>query len=186
MKSKTQYQFFSFFFGLSLLLFWLGSSQAEENVVRKDNMVFRGTLVADACTLWPEDTLIDVDFGSIIDRYLYVNTRTPPKSFAIRLKDCDTTLNKTMMISFTGNENSSLRGMLALDNGSDASGIAIGLETSEGEKIIINKNNVNLLHDGENILQFQAYIQGEPDAIKARKIEKGAFMTTATFNISYE
>ncbi|QJU38089.1 hypothetical protein [Serratia marcescens] len=47
-----------------------------------------------------------MDFGTIIDKYLYLNTRTPGQTFEIRLAECDI---------------------------SQAKGITIGLETLAGK-----------------------------------------------------
>lgn len=57
-----------------------------------DNMHFSGALVAEPCTLRPGDEDIRLDFGTVIDKYLYTYGRTPGKAFSLVLQDCDISL----------------------------------------------------------------------------------------------
>ncbi len=40
------------------------------------NVEFDGTLIEDACDVYPGDESIELDFGTIVDKYLYLNTQT--------------------------------------------------------------------------------------------------------------
>ncbi|NNG61273.1 type 1 fimbrial protein, partial [Pseudomonas fragi] len=42
------------------------------------------------------------------------------------------------------------------------------------------------LVNGNNTVTVQAYVQGEPDAIANKTIERGPFSAIATFNLEYE
>jgi P pilus assembly protein, pilin FimA len=79
-----------------------------------ENMRFHGTLVAEPCVIQPGDEDIQLDFGTIVDKYLYLNTRTHSQSFALHLTECDLSLGNTVAITFTGTENAKLPGLLAL------------------------------------------------------------------------
>ncbi|WP_149543246.1 fimbrial protein [Serratia marcescens] len=151
------------------------------------NVYLHGALVAEPCVIPPGDEEITLDFGTIIDKYLYLNTRTLGQAFEIHLEECDLTLGKTVNVTFTGNENSALPGLLAVDGGSKATGIAIGLETPSAKPLPLNKaSDKSLLQVGSNIIALKAYVQGEPLAIANKKIVRGPFSAVATFNLEYE
>jgi type 1 fimbria pilin len=152
-----------------------------------NNVYLHGVLVAEPCVIAPGKDEIQLDFGTIIDKYLYLNTRTLGQSFEIRLEECDLTLGKTVSMTFTGTENSALPGLLAIDGSSAASGIAIGLETPKANKLPLNKASEKLLlQEGSNIIALKAYVQGEPQAITNKTIGRGPFNAVATFNLEYE
>lgn len=71
-------------------------------------------------------------------------------------------------------------------NLSGASGIAIGLENSDGEEIKLNHVITSYkLSPGRNELVFQAYVMGEPEAIKDRSIETGDFSAESVLELTY-
>lgn len=159
-----------------------GAMAAEEN-----NVHLYGALVAEACVILPGDDNIPLDFGSIVAKYLYQNTRTQGKPFEIRLAECDLSLGRMVTVSFRGPENSALPGLLAMGGGSQATGIAIGLESAEGKPLPLNqKSGQYTLQDGSNIIALKAYVQGEPAAIADKAIGYGQFNALATFNLAYE
>ncbi|MGO2333428.1 fimbrial protein [Providencia sp.] len=156
---------------------------------QSETVQFDGTLVEDACEVYPGDENIELDFGTVIDKYLYLNTRTHSQSFTIRLINCDLVLGREVQVTFTGTESIALPGLLALSAGSQASGIAIGLETDTGEPIKLNKpkDYVQQLHSGNgNNLNLTAYVQGEPNALLTKTIGRGAFVATTNFILDYE
>ena len=157
--------------------------------VLADDVRFDGTLVEDACEIYPGDENIELDFGTVVDKYLYLNIRTHSQPFTIRLINCDLVLGKEVQVTFTGNESKTLSGLLALDSASQAKGIAVGLETIDGIPIKLNKAKgyLQALHAGNgNNLKLQAYIQGEPTALQSQNIVLGNFLATATFMLEYE
>ncbi|ENZ3708440.1 fimbrial protein [Serratia rubidaea] len=156
-------------------------------LAQADNVRLYGALVAEPCVIAPGDENVRLDFGTVIDKYLYANERTQGQAFDIRLGDCDLSLGKTVKVTFSGPENPTLKGLLAIDGGSQASGIAIGMETQGGQPLPLNKVGEGYrLVDGNNILTVQAYVQGEPEAIANKTIERGPFSAIATFSLEYE
>ncbi|HGC5851223.1 TPA: fimbrial protein [Serratia marcescens] len=152
-----------------------------------NNLYLHGALVAEPCVVPPGDEEITLDFGTIIDKYLYLNTRTLGQAFEIHLEECDLTLGKAVNVTFTGTENQALPGLLAIDGGSEATGIAIGFETPSAKPLPLNtQSGKSLLQDGGNIIALRAYVQGEPLAIADQTIGRGAFSAVATFNLEYE
>jgi len=153
----------------------------------EDNVHFYGALVAEPCVIPPGEDEIALDFGTVIDKYLYRYTRTLGQAFDIHLAECDLSLGKTVKVTFQGTENVSLPGLLAIDGGSGARGIAIGLETESGKPLPINKfSGFYPLSAGDTRLALKAYVQGEPAAIANRSIGYGPFSAVATFNLEYE
>lgn len=152
-----------------------------------ENMRLHGALVAEPCVIPPGDETVVLDFDTVIDKYLYMNTRTHGQPFELHLAQCDLSLGKTVKVTFSGNESAALPGLLALNGASQASGIAIGMETPQGEPLPINQpGKAQALVSGANILTAHAYVQGEPDALKHKAIERGPFSAVVTFNLEYE
>ncbi|HEF8774091.1 MULTISPECIES: fimbrial protein [Providencia] len=147
----------------------------------------RGELIAEPCVIRPGDEEIEVDFGTIVDKYLYINTRSHIESYVIHLEDCDTSIFNTVDVTFVGNENPNLPGLLALDSNSVATrvGIAI-LDESENIIEINTPTPAYKLNNGNNELRFKAYVEAELDAIKSKSIGLGAFTATATFKLFYD
>lgn len=151
------------------------------------NMRLHGALVAEPCVILAGDETVELSFDTVIDKYLYLNTRTYGKPFELHLAQCDPSLSKTVKVTFSGNESAALPGLLALNGASQASGIAIGMETPQGAPLPINQpGKAQALVSGVNILTVQAYVQGEPDALKHKTIERGSFSAVATFRLAYE
>ncbi|CAI1050066.1 fimbrial protein [Serratia quinivorans] len=152
-----------------------------------DNMRLHGALVAEPCVIPPGDETVVLDFDTVIDKYLYMNTRTHGQAFKLHLAQCDLSLGKTVRVTFSGTESAALPGLLALNGASQASGIAIGMETPQGDLLPINQQGkAQALVSGANTLTAQAYVQGEPDALKHKTIERGPFNAVVTFSLDYE
>ena len=152
-----------------------------------ENVRLHGALVAEPCVIAPGSESVTLDFGTLMDKDLYANQRTRGQPFDIRLMECDASLGKTVKVTFSGIENPRLAGMLAIDGGGQAKGIAIGMETPAGQKLLLNKPSESVrLVNGSNTLTMLAFVQGEPQAIASRTIERGPFSAIATFSLEYE
>jgi type 1 fimbria pilin len=174
--------------GMLLFMMALAGHAAAENgglKVTSDNLKFDGTLVADPCELDPNTTDITLDFGTVIDTYLYLNTRTHAQPFALRLLECDLSLGNQVEVTFKGTQSKELPGFLALSN-SAASGIALGLEQKDGTPLPLNKTvPAFTLAGGTNDLVLYGYVIGEPSALAAHTLRRGAFEALATFELNY-
>lgn len=167
----------------ALLLLGVCAPAAASSV----NIAYTGHLVTDPCTILPGDEEIQLDFGTVIDKYLYLNTRTLGQRFEIRLTECDLALGKTVKVTFTGPENRALPGLLAIDATSEATGIAIGLETLEAKPLWFNKKSGDYpLQAGNSRIALKVYVQGEPKALTDKTIGRGPFSAVATFSLEYE
>ncbi|HGM5492525.1 TPA: fimbrial protein [Serratia fonticola] len=157
-------------------------------VMAADNMRLHGTLVAQPCVIAPGDELVQLDFGTVIDKHLYHYQKTASEVFKLRLSKCDLSLGTTVQITLSGDENPALPGLLALDASSQASGIAIGIESIEGKAMRLNQPGEQRypLSAGDNYLRMQAYVQAEPEAMINKTINRGPFRATMTFALSYD
>lgn len=168
---------------INVALLWLlvGHSAAQA----ADNLHFTGALVQEACTLRPGDEELQIDLGAMPDKYLYLNQRTRGKPFSLHLENCDPVLGNTLEITFSGNESAALPGLLTPDAGSQARGIAIGLETPQGKALPFNQPGRFAVQAGNNQLDFLSYIAAEPDAVENKNIVMGLFKASGTFAILY-
>lgn len=179
MKQRTISVAWSFAFWGAALAFPATAGAAA------NNFKLHGALVAEPCTLQEAD--LELDFGTVVDKELYTHQRTGGKSLQITLQDCDLSLGKSVRISFGGQANLALPGLLALDAGSAAQGVAIGFETLQGQPLPLNDwSSDKILTSGHNLIALQAYIRAEPEAIAQKTITLGTFSAITTFTLRYE
>lgn len=169
------------FFWVNIVLLMLFAASAKA----VDNLNFHGTLVQVPCSVAPGSENIALDIGDVIDKYLYANTRTQSKPFTIRLENCDTALSNTVDVEFDGTESLALAGLIALEPGSGATGIAIGIESPEGVALPLNTVKTFTLNNGSTDLVFYTYVQAEPQAISSKNIGRGTFSSVANFTLAY-
>lgn len=156
-------------------------------VYAQENLIMKGALVEQPCLIAPGDENIYLDFGTIMEKYLATNQRTHAQPFQINLRDCDPELARSVNITLNGRESLSLPGLLEIDSASQASGVAIGIETAEGIPLKINeKSGWQGLRSGENSIPLKAYVQVEPEALKENSIKYGQFSAVATFSLGYQ
>ncbi|MCU6172061.1 fimbrial protein [Enterobacter bugandensis] len=173
--------------GILWLLPFLNNSAQASVQPGENNLHMYGALVAEPCVIPPEDEAVQLDFGTITDKYLYLHTRTAGESFSIHLTECDLSLADTVTVTFEGPESAALPGLLAPDGGSAASGIAVGLETMDAKPVRLNKNSGKIVLQGKNnVIVLKGYVQSEPEAIRTQGIVRGPFTATATFRLNYE
>lgn len=159
------------------------------NVVRaaEDNVHFSGVLITQPCTIPDSDMNIEVDFGSVILSYLYKYQRTMSQSFMIHLENCDASLMHEVSLQFQGAADNELPDLLQIDSTSSATGIAIGLQLSNGTKLGINKYAPwSELVDGNNTLSFGAYVQAQPTSLSRKMLKAGDFTATSAFVLNYQ
>lgn len=168
---------------LTLLLASLTAAPA----LASENLAFKGTLVNAPCTLRAGDEALALDFGTVIDKFLYSDTRTPSQPFRLHLDDCDTAVMSGVKLTFSGTESLELPGLLALDASSVARGVAIGMTTEGGQALPLNVQGATTpLTPGDMTITLRAYVQAEPQAQASRSLVHGPFTATATFVLEYE
>lgn len=172
-------------FGLTLFMGATSIANAANS-----NMRLYGTLVDEPCVIKPGDETISLEFGNVPDKTFYIGSgRTNSQEFKIHLSECDLSISKKVKVTFSGSENQAIvgKGLLALSPGSQAEGIAIGLENADHSPLRINQETSTLaLNTGNSILRFYAFIQAEPNAIANQSIKRGTFSAIATFHLNYD
>ncbi len=158
-------------------------------VYSADNLKFEGELVRQPCVIAPGDESIPLDFGTIVDKYLYAHERTTSQTIVIHLTSCDQSLARMVDISLSGIESSEIPGFLSVSTGDKQPGFAIGLEkVNGGGRILINKD-VDMkteLTSGSTNISFNAFVQASPESIAAKNISRGYFNAILNFSLSYE
>lgn len=157
-----------------------------------DNLKFSGFLVMDPCELDPDTSDVEVSFGTIVDKYLYLNQRTHSQQFVINLKDCDIDSGNIVQMTFSGTPSTELPGYIVPSSG-EKTGIAVGMErvVNDGSGPIVQLLPFNEamptspLFNGTTTLRFRAFIQRIPSAIASHSIVRGNFSAVATFTIEY-
>lgn len=145
-----------------------------------------GTVIATrACYLDPGTADIELRDDGIVDKMLYAGERTRGKVFSIDLLNCDVSLGRDVVLTFSGTQGA-VPGYLVPDDNVPPSGLVIGLESQDGTPVPFNQPvTAARLNDGDNHLILRGFIQAEPGAIAAHSIRLGAFTASATFTVSY-
>jgi len=147
------------------------------------------TVLAPPCDINEEDrTGISVLFPPVSYRQFYNQGTSPEAPFTLRLSNCDISQAKSVRFTFTGPEEESLPGLLALSPRSTAKGIAVGIKPAGGGKPIkVNKiSDTFALTEGDMAFHFVAWLQATPAALSGHTIEAGEFTAQAVLSLSYE
>jgi len=111
------------------------------------NAKFSGTLIENlsSCTIYPGDENITLPFPSISTKDLRITPETRRFPFTIRLENCESAqgVARNVKVYLAGNANNS--GMLLFDQGSEAQGVTIGIENSEGTFLPVNSPSPSLI-----------------------------------------
>lgn len=176
---RVNFTVFTFVALAALLLLDLPLAKALDN-----NLNITGNLVAEPCII-DTDQPLEVDFKTVILKSLYSQGRSPTVPFSIELKECDTSLGKSVNLTFMGVESHALPGLITAE-GTGAQGIAIGMEQRDGTALPFNKMTpAYALQDGTNTIVLNAFVQAEPEAITDQMLAPGDFTATATFEVDY-
>lgn len=167
-------------------LVYLALIGAFSPVFAADNMEFRGTLRAQACTLHPDDAVIPVSMQATGLRDLQLGRPGAENSFIIRLINCNLQVAGDAVIRFTGQESAETPGALKPDGTSQASGVALLLKNAQKQQVRINGAAVSYPLSGqETSMMFYSELMGEPSAVAGGSITPGYYSASATFYITY-
>lgn len=151
------------------------------DVMAATDLDFRGTLIAEPCALAAQSEEQTVNFGPVASQTFYANNRTAPRSFAIKLTECDLTMGTTVSVMFSGEPDSNQPDTFAVTG--SAAGIAIALETKEGNRVIPGEVAAPVaLSANETVLSYKAFVQGNV----ATAVSEGDFQSIVTFSLQYE
>ncbi|ENH4314708.1 fimbrial protein [Salmonella enterica] len=149
-----------------------------------DNLHFSGSLVASPCTLTMQGAdIAEVDFSSLDASDFIPGGQSARKPVVFELTDCDSALSNGVQVIFTGTEATGMRGILAIDSYSGASGIGIGIETLSGVPVGMNDKEgaIFTLVTGNNALNLNVWVQRLP----GEDLVPGTFFASALVTFEY-
>lgn len=187
MKNKTHKRARLTSVGVAL---WLCSAlPLTAQAANSNDIQYSGTLIALPCTVDPIYENFGVNFGGNINSRDLVDgqRRYSQQDILFHLTDCDTSLGNTISAKFSG-VSTTANGLLNVDAGSQASGIAVGLETSGGVALPINNAQVDPvipITQGEMTIRIRSYLQAVEGAT-VESIDPGFFQATLTYTLIYQ
>lgn len=187
MKNKTHKRAWLTPVGAAL---WLCSAlPLTAQAANSNDIQYSGTLIALPCTVDPIYENFGVDFGGNINSKDLVDgqRRYSQEDILFHLTDCDTSLGNTISAKFSG-VSTTANGLLNVDAGSQASGIAVGLETPSGVALPINNVQVEPvmpITDGEMTIRVRSFLQAVEGAT-VESMTPGFFTATLTYTLGYE
>lgn len=176
----------------------MGSMVSTANAANQGSgtVTFTGSIIAAPCSIAPDSVDQTVNLGSVANKALKDGGKSSPRSFNIKLQDCDITglTDKTVTTTFTGTPSKINANNLGLTG--TASGAAIVL-TQGGTDIKLGEpTTATKVGDGNNTLTFAAFLQGESTTTAASggtpakttysPIVPGDFKSVANFTLAYQ
>lgn len=132
------------------------------------------------CELRPGDEAITLPLAATLQT-LQTQGKMAPVPFDLHLEGCSELVSR-VHLRFSGQGARGQPNWLALDQGSEASGVGIAL-TLAGEPISLNEvAPPQPLHKGENVLHCAARLTRLSEAA----LQVGAFSATTTFALDYD
>lgn len=144
---------------------------------------FTGAIIDSPCSIAPDSIEQIVELGQISNVVLQAEDgkgSSKAKNFDVRLEGCALSTAKTVVTTFTGAAGKG--GRLGVTG--DAKGASIVITDGTGTPIELGKPTApQELQDGNNTLQFAAYMQG--DGV-ADEIVPGDFKGVVDFSLAYQ
>lgn len=149
------------------------------------NMRFQGVIIAEACRVETDDSLMTVKMGQVSSqRFHAAGEESNPVAFDIHLTDCDTAISQHVGVSFHGVADGKDPNVLSVGEGAGtATGIGIALFDNQGSRIPLNEPPVHwlALTDGANTLHFVAKYRAT-----GHQVTGGAANAQAWFSLTYQ
>lgn len=164
--------------------FALGSvSVAHAADEGRGSVSFTGAVIDAPCSIAPDSIDQVVELGQISNVALQADGGTgssKPQNFEIRLEGCTLTTANTVITTFTGAAGKGNR----LGVTGDAKGASIVITDGGGNQVELGKPVAGQqIQDGNNTLQFAAYMQGDG---MADEIVPGDFKGVVDFSLAYQ
>lgn len=153
-------------------------------VSAQDNVHITGNLLNKSCQLVVQGGLLaEVHFPTISNKDLISQGRSDKMPMVFQLENCKGPAAYSVKVTLTGTEDTEQPGFLALDPGSIAQGVGIGIEKDGADQVFINNTDGAsfVLSNGNNTLNFKTWIQAK----SGRNVTFGEFTATATATFEY-
>lgn len=143
-------------------------------------VTFHVQVVSSPCH-FQDNTEFVVEMGETATRTLQTQRYGDWHTFTLGFTECNIDTFQNIAIQFLGTEDTHLPGRLALDSGSGAKGVAIGIYYGNNLLAINNNSAWIPLQVGDNTLPFSARIERTAD----NTLQSGDYTATAHFKLSY-
>lgn len=147
-------------------------------------VTFIGSIITAPCSIAPESVDQTVNLGQISNMALENGGKSTPQPFTIKLLGCDVSAltDKTVTTTFTGTASSVSTNRLAIVG--TASGASVAITNNSAVDIPLGQpSSPTLIQNGNNILLFSAYLQGDG---ASATIVPGEFQAVANFTLDYQ
>lgn len=171
-------QILAMMIGGALLSGFAGMANAADGTIN-----FNGSLTADACTVDAGSADQTVDLGKVAVTAFSAGagTKASPTKFSLNLTDCPATVTSAQ-VKFDGTSDEINPNLLALDSGSDATGVGIEIADKSGTAIPVHQASSDYpLVAGDNTIDFVArYVS------TAANVTAGTANATSEFTLNYK
>lgn len=160
----------------------MASALTSVNAMAQNGTVtFQGSITDSPCSVTPDTLDQTVKMGDITSESLKNGKAGTPTPFTINLTDCSTATKKNVVTTWGGMASAANPDLLGLTG--TAKGASLAIADGSGTLIALGTpSEKQVLLDGNNTLQFSAYLQGDG---ASATIIPGEFTTIATFALSY-
>ncbi|AGB80469.1 P pilus assembly protein, pilin FimA [Serratia sp. FGI94] len=142
---------------------------------------FTGSIIDAPCSIAPESIDQTIDLGQVSSIALKDGGTSNPRSFDIKLEQCDITTIKNVTTTFTGAASPTNQDLLGIVGTASGAGVAI---TYGGKTVKLGEATAAQdLNEGNNTLHFAAYLQGEG---ASAAVVPGDFSAVADFTLAYQ
>ncbi|QLA06944.1 type 1 fimbrial protein [Enterobacter ludwigii] len=161
----------------------MASALTSVNAMAQNGTVtFEGSITDSPCSVTPDTLDQTVNMGDVSSESLKNGQAGTPTSFTINLTDCSTAVKKTVKTTWGGMASTANPDLLGLSG--NAKGASLAIADGSGNLIALGQPSASQqLLDGNNTLQFSAYLQGDG---ASATIIPGNFTTVATFALTYQ
>lgn len=159
----------------SALLLAASGAMAADNGYGKVNI--RGIVIDAPCSLSPESSHLEVDFGQLSSAALRDGRESASKEFVLDLQRCSSMLKNQVRVTFQGSAYPD--GLFAV--GSDNTSVGLILRDRSGQQVLNNQPLAwQRISDGDNRLKFSAAVKG-----RSTPIDTGSFQSQVLFVVEY-
>ncbi|MBB6117919.1 type 1 fimbria pilin [Rahnella inusitata] len=162
----------------------LGMSSLAHADQGHGKVTFTGSIIDSPCSISPESIDQTVDLGQISNAALKDSGQSTPKNFSIKLENCSfgtPEAKNKVQVTFTGMESAAGNGLLGITG--NAKGASVAITDGSGTVIQLGQpTKEQALQNGNNNLNFAAYMQGDGDTAT---ITEGDFQAVTDFTLAY-
>lgn len=170
---------------LALVMVSVSGAQAASGTASQGGgkVTFKGSIISAPCSINPASIDQTVSLGMVSDVALANGGTSIPQPFDIKLTGCSISTAKTVSTTFTGAADPDSANKAGLGVTGTAKGAAIILTDGASKQITLGTaTSAQTIQNGNNTLQFSAYLQGNT----GKTIVPGDFQGVTDFTLSYQ